>query len=64
MAVMTGDIRWRIVMSSENQALTREQREEFWTTVGWSPQLSEQERRKIEAFWDDDQIREMTGRGF
>ncbi|WP_433758830.1 hypothetical protein [Nocardia sp. CA-135398] len=41
---------------SEPRRITQEYREEFWRRCGWSPDLSEVERRHIEELWDDESI--------
>ncbi|GGK89917.1 hypothetical protein GCM10011588_00230 [Nocardia jinanensis] len=44
--------------------LTRSEREEFWKTLGWSPELPEQDRRLIEQRWTDEAIHMAQTFGF
>ncbi|BAD59881.1 hypothetical protein NFA_50290 [Nocardia farcinica IFM 10152] len=41
---------------SEPMRMTDEHRENFWRRCGWSPELPESERMRIEQRWDDESI--------
>lgn len=55
---------WRTAMSSEQTPLTQAQREEFWRTMGWRPDLSQAQRQAIEQEWDDASIRMAESFGY
>ncbi|WP_175272172.1 hypothetical protein [Prescottella equi] len=44
--------------------MTQERREAFWRTFGWSPDLSEAQRKAIEERWTDPDIEEAEALGF
>ncbi|WP_169815692.1 hypothetical protein [Nocardia inohanensis] len=44
--------------------LSDEHREAFWRTVGWRPDLPDQEREHIERCWDDQSIELAEAFGF
>ncbi|WKX01992.1 hypothetical protein Q3O43_29390 (plasmid) [Rhodococcus aetherivorans] len=46
------------------EPMTQERREKFWRQYGWSPDLPEDQRKKIEDYWSDPEIREAEALGF
>lgn len=51
-------------MSEEPTELTQAQREEFWRTMGWRPELTEAQRQVIEGEWDDASIKMAESFGY
>ncbi|MGW6334780.1 hypothetical protein [Nocardia rhamnosiphila] len=51
-------------MSDPIPELERPEREEFWRTLGWKPDLPEPERRLIEERWTDEAIHMAKFYGF
>lgn len=43
-------------MNESYLPLSDERREAFWRRVGWTPDLPEHERKRIEQRWDDEYI--------
>lgn len=46
------------------EPMTQQRREAFWRTFGWSPDLPEDQRKKIEDYWSDPEIEEAEALGF
>ena len=46
------------------EPMTQERREKFWRQYGWSPELPEDQRKKIEDYWSDPEIEEAEALGF
>lgn len=42
--------------NTHDNELTQQDREQFWKTHGWSPDLPDDERHKIETHWTDTDI--------
>ncbi|MFQ6397632.1 hypothetical protein ACLMAJ_29830 [Nocardia sp. KC 131] len=51
-------------MSDPVPELTSVERQEFWRTMGWSPELPQQDRRLIEERWTDEAIHMAKFYGF
>ncbi|WZU35952.1 hypothetical protein Rruber_05465 (plasmid) [Rhodococcus ruber] len=49
---------------TNKEPMTQQRREAFWRTYGWTPDLPEAERRKIEEYWTDPEIEEAQHLGF
>ena len=46
------------------EPMTQERREKFWRQYGWSPELPEDQRKKIEQRFTDPKIEEAEALGF
>jgi len=46
------------------EPMTQERREKFWKQYGWSPELPEDHRKRIEDYWSDQEIEEAEALGF
>ncbi|MFE1591605.1 hypothetical protein [Nocardia sp. NPDC058705] len=51
-------------MAEDTPPLTQARREAFWRTLGWHPDLPEDERLAIEQRWQDPMIEEAEFHGF
>lgn len=49
---------------TSKEPMTQQRREAFWRTYGWTPDLPETERRTIEEYWTDTEIKEAQHLGF
>ncbi|MFD3595999.1 hypothetical protein ACFWU5_25020 [Nocardia sp. NPDC058640] len=51
-------------MAEDTTPMSQARREDFWHTVGWRPDLPEDQRLAIEQAWPDPMIEEAESHGF